>query len=372
MICIGVSYKNVPLDVRERYAFSGEERAVFLRRLREECESRGSVILSTCNRSEIYACGENEDMLCARAQDLLCVTKGLEPGLMLRQIYAYQGRQALAHLFWVACGLDSMALGEDEILRQVKEGYQESLAQGMSCSEINLAFQGAMSGAKSVKTRTELSRTPVSVGTLAANRIEAFLREHGTTGRVLIVGITGKIGGILAKNLEAKGVTDIVGTTRREAGGVPYADRYRYVDGSDVIVSATASPHCTLLAEDVAVAVREERERLFVDLAVPRDIDRRVAELSGCTLVDVDDFQREAQENSERKLAEREKAELILEEKLAETAKGIAFSRYLEGHGETFERFKSRTFGSVFYQLRDAMGEDGFSELLAALTGMEA
>lgn len=367
MICIGVNYKKVPLDIRARYAFSGEERQEFQQQLKEQCGCEGSVILSTCNRSEIYACGDKEDALAERIEELLCAGRGLARRELLQQIYVYQGEQALRHLFHVTSGLDSMVLGEDEILHQVKDSYQAALLSEMSCNEINIAFQGAMGGAKSVKTETLLSRTSVSVGTLAANRIETFLKEQGGS-RVLLIGITGKIGGILAKNLIAKGITDIVGTSRSPVGGVSYVERYRYLDGADVIVSATSSPHYTLLAEDVAGAITTEKERLFVDLAVPRDIDRRVAEISRCRLVDVDDFQREAKENGERKLAETDKARLILEEKLAETEKSIALSAFLEAHGESFAVLKERSFGSVFYQVRDELDGESFAALLAALS----
>lgn len=382
MNCIGVNYKKVPLEIRERYAFSAEEQREFHKRLKISAHCAGSVIVSTCNRSEIYFCGKAE--LIAGVERELAAYKELDGQEMLGQIYVYSGDAALRHLFHVTCGLDSMVLGEDEILRQVKEGYLLAQEAGAVCNEINIAFQGAMSSAKSIKTNTLLSKTPVSVGTLAANRIESFLKEQGT-GKVLLIGITGQIGGILAKNLYDKGITEITGTSRRHGmisegiggnyGGsdriVPFADRYAYVDEADVIVSATTGPHYTFVAQKLAVHIKTAKPRLFVDLAVPRDIDRAVAELAQCELVDVDDFTRAAARNNEIKLHEKDKAELILTEKLEETKKSIYMSDFMEQNGRIFAKWKDRNFESVFYRLKDRMTAEQLKGLMEAIAGLE-
>lgn len=382
MNCIGVNYKKVPLEIRERYAFSAEEQREFHKRLKISAHCAGSVIVSTCNRSEIYFCGKAE--LIADVERELAAYKELDGQEMLGQIYVYSGDAALRHLFHVTCGLDSMVLGEDEILRQVKEGYLLAQEAGAVCNEINIAFQGAMSSAKSIKTNTLLSKTPVSVGTLAANRIESFLKEQGT-GKVLLIGITGQIGGILAKNLYDKGITEITGTSRRHGmisegiggnyGGsdriVPFADRYAYVDEADVIVSATTGPHYTFVAQKLAVHIKTAKPRLFVDLAVPRDIDRAVAELAQCELVDVDDFTRAAAHNNEIKLHEKDKAELILTEKLEETKKSIYMSDFMEQNGRIFAKWKDRNFESVFYRLKDRMTAEQLKGLMEAIAGLE-
>lgn len=395
MNCIGVNYKKVPLEIRERYAFSEEEQREFHKRLRENCHCRGSVIVSTCNRSELYFCGEDDDELISRAETELAAYKCFVKQEMLGQIYVYSGENALKHLFHVASGLDSMVLGEDEILRQVKDGYQLAQQVGSVCNEINIAFQGAMGAAKSIKTETLLSKTPVSMGTLAANKIEAFLKENGGS-RILLVGITGKIGSILAKNLYSKGITDIIGTSRRhfgvseslwskdsanpaavsgeracfhgmEIGMVNFAGRYPYVDGADVIVSATSGPHYTFLAKEVSAAIRQPKKRLFIDMAVPRDMDRGIAELPDCSLLDIDDFKRAAANNSEIKLRETDKAELILAERMEETVKSIYMSEFMDRDRAIFERFKDRPFGSVFYQLKEQLTGEQLKALLKAL-----
>lgn len=404
MNCIGVNYKKVSLETREHYAFSEEEQREFHRRLKDNCSCTGSVIVSTCNRSELYFCGEEGDTLISRVETELAAFKGMEKQEMLGQIYVYSGENALKHLFHVASGLDSMVIGEDEILRQVKDGYQLAQREGAVCNEINIAFQGAMGGAKSVKTETLLSKTPVSMGTLAANRIESFLRETGGS-RILLVGITGKIGSILAKNLYSKGITDIIGTSRKhfgtsgdlqkvplnrtgkekpsgmsaerehfweifrgmEVGMVNFSLRYQYLDWADVIVSATTGPHYTFLAQKVSAAVTQQKERLFVDMAVPRDMDRGIAELSRCSLIDIDDFKRAAVYNNEMKLRETDKAELILAEKLEETVKSIYMSEFMDRDRAVFERLKDKAFGNVFYQLKEHLSAEQLRALMEAM-----
>lgn len=370
--CIGVNDKKASLPERERYAFSAEEQAQFHRILRETCGCSGSVIVSTCNRSEIYFCGESEAVERAFAE-----YKGVPKGELMEHIYRYTGESTLRHLFYVAGGLDSMVLGEDEILRQVKEGYLLAHAGGYTCSVLNIAFQGAFACAKDIRTNTLLSKTPVSTGTLAANRIEAFLREHGGSG-VLLVGITGKIGSILAKNLWDKGIRDIVGTTRKRAGlvqtfsnreicMVDFAGRYDYVDWADVVVSATTGPHYTFLAARVAEAMTSEKPRLFLDMAVPRDMDAEIGVLPGAELLNIDDFGRMASRNNEIKQKESEAAALILAEHVEETLKRILTTEFLGQNGEAFAAIRECPFGTVFYRLREELTGEQWRALLSAL-----
>lgn len=386
MYCIGVNYKKVPVEIREQYAFLKEEQAEFYEKLRKDCGCIGAVILSTCNRSEIYFCGALQEEQIHTVEDGIAAYKGIAKEELLGHIYRYGAEDALSHLFRVASGLDSMILGEDEILRQVKDAYQFAVECGMSCNEIHISFQGAMSSAKSIKTNTLLSKAPVSAGTLAANRIEEFLQK--TEGsRVLMVGITGKIGGILAKNLRDKGITNLIGVSRGHGrteeepwkdgscaaqlscGGnmVDFSERYRYVDEADVIVSATSSPHYTFLARETWDAICHAKRRLFVDLAVPRDIDRDIRKLPWCEVVDIDDFKKSADRNNMLKLRETDKAEFILAEKLEETKKSIYMSSFMDRDGTHFAELRERSFGNVFFQLKEQLDAEQLRGLLEAM-----
>lgn len=375
MNCIGVNYKKVPLEIREKYAFSREEQTEFSGLLKEKYGISSVVILSTCNRSEIYFCGESDKI--EQMEYALAEFKNISREDILNHIYTYQEERALRHLFLVASGLDSMVLGEDEILRQVKESYGQALEENRSCNEMNIAFQGALSSAKSIKTVTLLSKTPVSTGTLAANEIEEFLKGN-KAGKILIVGITGKIGSILTKNLYSKKMTNIVGTSRKHSGITEYftdmdivmmdfSRRYEMLDEADVIVSVSMSPHYTFTAEKVREYIKTEKIRLFLDMAVPRDMDKAIAEIPGCQLVDIDDFERMAACNNELKLKETDKARVLLEEKLEETIKNIVMSSFMEQKGEWFETIKKREFGSVFYQMKEHLSSEHFKALAEAV-----
>lgn len=377
--CIGINYKKVPLAVRGMAAVTEPERHSLWRRLSEERAVEGMVALSTCNRTELYFCGGKESVL--KTERVLAQLKRITKETLLGHIYVYAGEQALRHLFVVCCGLDSMILGEDEILRQVRESYGAALREKTDCRMINIAFQGALHCAKCIKTDTLLSKTSVSYGTLAANQIEAFL--GGKEGGVLIVGITGRMGQILAKNLYSKGIRRITGTSRSHKaadleaflpGDIPivdYLNRYDYLEDADVVVSATASPHYTFTSEKVRASFRTQKQRLFLDLAVPRDLDTEIAGLSGCRLFDIDDFQKMAEANNVAKLKEADKAEQILSEKLDETKKNICISEFAASGSKRFLCLKEQKFGSVFYLLKERLSGSQFQALVEAMETIE-
>lgn len=330
MKCIGINYKKVEIDKREKYSFSGNEPADISQYLKNE-GFKGAVVLSTCNRTELYFTYEGDGDDVAMVIDAISHIKKLPVDEIMENVYVYNEKKAINHLYYVAAGLDSMILGEDEILRQVKESYLFALENGYSENQINMTFQGAFNCAKTIKTETLLSKTPVSYGTLAANDIEEFLKKEGGSV-VLIVGITGKMGNILAKNLRSKGIQRIIGTRRsrmsllqqdcdnNERGAVEmidFEDRYKYMGQADVIVSVTSSPHFTIVADKVERAIcGEKKRRLFIDMAVPHDIDSRVAHIEGCLYMDIDDFKSAADKNSELKALEADKAAAMVDEKV--------------------------------------------------------
>lgn len=330
MKCIGINYKKVAIDKREKYSFSCDEQADISEYLKNK-GFKGAVVLSTCNRSELYFTYEGNDDDVAMAIDAISCIKKISVDEIMENVYVYSEKKAVSHLFSVAAGLDSMVLGEDEILRQVKESYRFALENGYSENQINMTFQSAFNCAKTIKTETLLSKTPVSYGTLAANAIENFLEKEGGSS-VLIVGITGKMGNILAKNLMGKGIERIIGTKRsriplfeentdnselKRIDIIDFEDRYKYIAEADVIVSVTSSPHFTLVADKVENAIdKKEKKRLFIDMAVPHDIDGRVRDIAGCSYMDIDDFKSAADKNSELKVMEADKAAMMVDEKV--------------------------------------------------------
>jgi glutamyl-tRNA reductase len=292
----------------------------------------------------------------------------------------YRGQKAVRHLYKVTCGLDSMVLGEDEILRQVKEGYLSADKNGFTNGELNIIFQGAFNCAKLSKSETRLSNTPVSIGTLTANVIEDFQRKNKTaTPAVLVIGATGKIGSIVAKDLLAKGIP-VIGTRRKRCGAgnllwqgaaqmswVEFDRRYEVLSKVSAVVSATESPHYTLTQEEFATN-RGSHTYLLVDLAVPHDMDTELREEKDVSLLDIDYFQTLSKENGNIKLGEMEKAERILEECVEEVLKKLYIREFQE---EMTDRRQEDWFQKMTFYLRDALDSEQLKAVLEKICEKE-
>ena len=371
MFCIGVSFKKTPLPIRQQFAFSEEERNTFLSELIEKGKISGGVIVSTCNRSEIYFTGEKT----SEVEAMLASFKGIERENIKKYCLYYQGKKAVLHLFRVICGLDSMVLGEDEILRQVKEAYLSSDNRGYTNSELNIIFQGAFNCAKLSKTATKLSNTPVSIGTLTANVVEQFWKKEPEekSESVLVIGATGKIGSIVAKDLIAKGIP-VIGTNRKRnqlerlflqdnehMEWLNFERRYDVVDKVTVIVSATASPHYTLIKEEFLQHAQTEKNYLMIDLAVPYDIDKELGGEENITLLDIDYFKSLSKENSNIRLGELDKAERILQECVEDILKKLYIRNF---YGQMAVKCEEKWFRKMICYLRDVLNSDQLLEVL--------
>ncbi len=370
MFCISVSYKKTPIEIRERFSFSEEERKEFLEKLKRERRMHAGVILSTCNRSEIYFTGGMKHMHLVECA--LAKVKGIEAEEIKKHCLFYEGESAAKHLFRVAGGLDSMVLGEDEILHQLKEAYLSAAEEGFTDGELNMMFQSAFNYAKLAKSSTKLSTTPVSIGTLTANEIERYIVEQKKKAKedslVMVIGATGKTGSIVAKDLLAKGIS-VLGTERHHSDGeeiyqkrkeklkfIDFQERYQYVAQADAIVSATTSPHYTLTKEAYRKETQGSGERLLVDLAVPCDMDKSLEELFGVTLLDIDYFEKAAKENQDIKLGEAEKAKKLLNECVDETMKKF----YLREFKEKLSQQKEEWFEKMLYYLKEVLECEDF------------
>lgn len=373
MFCLSVSYRTTPLPVRQRFAFTVTEQQEFLAKLAENREIQGGVVLSTCNRSELYVSGAPHCM--ETVEELLAACKNIHKETIKKNALYYQGEKAVRHLFRVACGLDSMVLGEDEILRQVKEAYLSAARSGYTDSELNIIFQGAFNCAKLSKSGTRLSNTPVSIGTLTANRVEEYLKKtaHKNRDKVLVIGATGKIGSIVTKDLTAKGI-NVIGTRRKrqQVQGIfvredacmewlDFEDRYEALQQAAAVVSATSSPHYTLTYEAFARYAPEGEEFLLVDLAVPCDIDKAVGRRNGITLLDIDHFRALSAENTNIRLGELDKAEGILQECVEDVLKKLYLREF---HGKLANRYEEKWFEQMISYLKDVLDSRQLLEVL--------
>lgn len=329
---ISISHKTAPLEVRELFAFTKEKQAELGRILREEGGAAESVIIATCNRTEIYtyfdAAQDKKKNVFTRLQELILRESG---AVALKEdvsdyLRFYQDRKAVHHLLSVTAGLDSMVVGEDQILGQVKQAHGLAQEAGNSGKYLNTLFRYAVTCAKRIKTDTDLSKTSVSTATLAVKAAEEAFGGSLEGKNVMVIGGTGQIGGIVLKNLYSLKGLRIYSTLRnvtlthdahRKSESdtvIDYKERYDYIDDMDVIISATASPHYTLTGTKVKERLRTDKTRVFVDLAVPVDIEESIAEFPHTFFYNMDDFKELAEANNRAKKEAVQQAGEILEE----------------------------------------------------------
>jgi glutamyl-tRNA reductase len=321
---LGLNHKTAPVALREKVAFSEERLAAALRTLKQEMGVAEVVILSTCNRTELYWSGS------ASPRD---ISQWLERhhgnNLNLTEsLYVHQERLAVEHAFSVASGLDSMVLGEAQILGQLKDAYRVAQEAGSTGPSLNKLFQAAFSAAKRVRSETQIGANAVSLASASvslARRIYADLSEHSA----LMIG-AGEMIGLAARHFASAGVKRVVIANRTLARAqaiaadikgyaVDLSTLDKELAEADIVVSCTAStlPIVTEAAAAAAVRARRRRPILMVDLAVPRDIDPAVASLGDVYLFSIDDLQQLVDENRQRREVAAGDARTLLNEEVA-------------------------------------------------------
>ncbi len=381
MKCISISHKTARSAERQKCFITEEAAEGLLKKIHTGLKEGQCVLLSTCNRTELYVqAGDRalQGTVLGRLEEMLAETAGERVEWIRRLARRYQGRNAICHLFQVTCGMESMVIGEDEILGQVRDAYIRSQRAGFTGYELNTVFQAALACAKRVKTETMLSRTSVSVATLAANEIFRFLAARKeSVSSVLLMGSTGRMGGILLKDLLSKENIRVLATTRSHRGmaqcvaprvvNVSYQDRYACLDEADVIVSSTAGPHYTVTAGRAAESMKTVKDRLFLDIAMPPDIDGAVGKMEHCRLIALDDIKRLAQENNRRKRQALSDAREILEEDLDRVCKVLLFHNFTEKNVRWRERYVGIPAEKLIYLLRDELDSASFEAVLRVL-----
>ena len=321
IIVFGVSHKTAPIDVREKVALDAEQLNAALDGARQAIGAREAVILSTCNRTEFYLSADEPPQ--GQLADWLVQFKSLDPKLVDGHFYTLEGPQAIRHTLRVACGLDSMVLGEPQILGQLKQAYQASESGGSIGKTLSKLMQYAFTVAKKVRTETAIGQTPVSVA-YAAVRLARQIHGDLSTKTALLIGAGDTIS-LVANHLRSQHIGRMIIANRtlsrseelaQELGGIPIAltDIAQHLWEADILVSSTASPLPIIQRNAVEAAVRKRRfEPMFlVDLAVPRDIEPGVAELDDVYLYTVDDLNNVITENMElRQLAATQAEEIV-------------------------------------------------------------
>jgi len=320
---VGMNHRSASLELRERACFAEDDLPAALTRMRETTSADEALILATCNRVEILTRAKDGPGMAAEIRTFLARERGLDDVTIDRHVYVHEGLHAVRHVFSVACGLDSMVLGEPQILGQLKRAYAIAQGSGSTGPVLDRLLQHALSTAKRVRTTTGISRHAVSVAYAAANLARTiFDRLEGRSA--LLLG-AGKMTELAAKHLASQGVTDLTVTNRTFAraetlaaslGGnaVPWDAFTRELTRVDIVLTGTAATTPVLTKEQVRQALRARRGRplFIVDIAVPRDVEPAVHDLPGVYLYDVDDLQGIVDEGlEERRLAAEEARRMI-------------------------------------------------------------
>jgi glutamyl-tRNA reductase len=323
VLVVGLNHRAAPVEVREALAFGKDTLREELRRLRDASGLDEAVVLSTCNRVEVWGAGAST---AGEKVSALLLARGGRPPAEAALLYRRVGEEAVRHLFRVPCGLDSLVLGEPQILGQVKDAYRVAEEAGTLGGRLSLLRNHALATAKRVRTDTGIGRHAVSVSHVAVElAIKVFGHVRGR--RVLVVG-AGKMSGLAARRLAREGAElTVVGRTEARAselaaalGGraLAFENLAGELATADVVLTGTAAPTTILHVPEVEAAARARRGRplFLIDIAVPRDVDPAVRAIPGVFLYDLDDLTGVAAANLRERQREAAAAETLLEEEV--------------------------------------------------------
>ena len=326
IVVLGLSHRSSPVELRERFAFADARIPATLQLLRDQRLAAEAVILSTCNRVEIYAATSLEPAkaFAELKQFLVTIHDYRDP--LTDEVYILAEPQSVHHLFKVACGLDSMVVGETEILGQLKQAYDLALKNGHTGARLNKAFQRAFNVAKHIRTETNIQRGSVSVASVAVELAEKIFNSLADRD-VMVIG-AGDTSEKTARALLSRGARSIVVANRsfdraealaKELNGraVKFDDWGAEFERVDIAISSTATPHHNLDRAKLEPLMKARRHRplLLIDIAVPRDIDPEVNFMENVYLYNVDDLQGIANDYLKQRKDEIVRCEAIIAEK---------------------------------------------------------
>ncbi|MDQ6992286.1 MAG: glutamyl-tRNA reductase [Mariprofundus sp.] len=328
-IChIGLNHKTAPVELRERLAVPANDIITILQDCIADPSIREASLLSTCNRVEMTVVTHDPDAAIATIHQWFATTAGMDLDLVTKHLYAHTAEAAIRHLFSVASGLDSLVLGEPQILGQVKLSYEQALAAGTAGHVLHRLFQSTFAAAKRARSETNIGRQSVNISSCAVELARHIFGDlAGKT--VLLIG-AGEMAELAARHLRGNGCSDILVANRTLQNAETLASEFNghaltmeelpnYLDGVDIILSSTGATTFVLLPNSIETAMKKRRGRpmFLVDIAVPRDIDPRIADIDAVYLYDIDDLQQVVQGNVENREHEAELAHKILAEEEA-------------------------------------------------------
>jgi glutamyl-tRNA reductase len=334
LLALGISHKTAPVALRERLAFSDAQASDFAREIVEGEQVREAVVISTCNRTEVYLVVGDPVRAEADVLGQLAQRASIRPTELAEAIYSPRNCDAARQLYRVTAGLESMIVGEAEIQGQVKRSFEAALRAGATGPLCNRLFAAALTTGKRVRSETGIGQSRVSVPSVAVDLAKDVLGDLSQR-HVVILG-AGETSELTAQALSDQGVRTIFVANRHADRALHLAQRFGGavvgLDGlpdqlqrADIVVSSTSSPHPIVGSEELelVMAQRAGRPLLLIDIAVPRDIDPRCADLDGVTLYDIDDLQAVVTRNLHSRAGVIPHAEQIVEEEIHRFARWL-------------------------------------------------
>ncbi|MBB6214594.1 glutamyl-tRNA reductase [Anaerosolibacter carboniphilus] len=325
IIVVGINYKQSPIEIREKVAFtkSSLEKAYGI--FKENHFIKEAVILSTCNRSEITAVAADVEKGVHELVKFYHQFFELADGTLTEHLFIKVSDDAVKHIFHLSAGLDSLILGEDQILGQVREAHSNAKTWGCTDTILNKLYREAITTAKKIKRTTAISQNSLSISSIAVKFVEQIFGDLKDK-RVMVIGV-GKMSRIAIENLIYKGVKEIYVTNRtkghavdlskryNEVGVIDFHDRYKMISQVDIIITSTSAPHYVLRKEAFEKYLGQENKICIIDIAVPRDVDPEIGEIQNVSLYELDDLKRVSMENMESRVeAAKHAGEIIIEE----------------------------------------------------------
>jgi glutamyl-tRNA reductase len=337
LLALGMSHKTAPVALRERLAFTESQAVEFAKQVTQTAEIHEAVVISTCNRTEVYLVVGDPVQAETDVLGMLARRAGIRPTELAQEIYSPRNCDAARQLYRVTAGLESMIVGEAEIQGQVKRAYEAAMGAGVTGSLSNRLFAAALTTGKRVRSETGIGSSRVSVPSVAVDLAQDVL--GGLEDRHVVILGAGETSELTAQALAHQGVGTIFVANRHADRALSLAQRFggsvvgldklpEQLLEADIVVSSTSSPHPIVGSEELDVVMKQRigrggRALLLIDIAVPRDIDARCGDIEGVTLYDIDDLQAVVQRNLGTRAEIVPQAEEIVEEEIRRFARWL-------------------------------------------------
>lgn len=357
---LGLNYKTAPVEIREKFSVNKDAIHLGLENLDGYENIAEAVILSTCNRTEIYAVTSTNDDACMKN-----FLNDLTGGDVENFLYEYEGENCIRHLFNVASSLDSLILGEGQILSQVKDAYTIAKSAGTTNTVLNTLFNKAIAVGKLVRTDTRIAYNSVSISSAAVDL--AAKKLGGLKNRSALIFGAGKMAQLTAQHLKSRDIEKIIVANRHYSRAVEMAEKFgaqavawedamANADDVDLIITSTGAPHYVVKTWQTQQLMtrRQGHELFFIDIAVPRDVDPEVAQINGVTLYNIDDLESVVESNIKFRQEEAKSARKIVEANVAaimERFKYLKFRPLMADLSQRAEKIREREVKRIAHKL---------------------